>query len=411
MPGLTRRYSRWTERLRSTLAAIGLPLAGRAGARMAGVFGVSVSRSTVLRLVEALPEPDLPAPRVVGVDEYATRKGRHYGTVLVDVETRRPVDLLPDREASSLAAWLAKRPGIEVVCRDRAPFFAEGATVGAPQAVQVADRWHLWHNLSEAAERCVADHRGCLRGMAAEPSQQVKAPEGSADPTGSPWPTGHRFADRTRSNHAAVHALLAAGHSRRAVQRQLGMTYRTVKLLADAATPEGLFHGQWQSRPSVLDEYRPYLDDRWNQGCTNAWRAWEEIVPLGYKGSYQRVRAYFHTKRLSADPGGPPPSPRTVTGWILRHPDSLSEVDRLRLKAVMAHCPELEALAGHVRSFAQILTERQGQRLPEWLDAVRQYDLPGLHTLAAGIDREGRGHRRAHAALELERRGRARQPH
>ena len=94
VPGLTRRYGRWTERLRSTLAAVGLALAGQAGARMAGVFGVSVSRSTLLRLVEALPEPDLPAPRVVGVDEYATRKGRHYGTVLVDVETRRPVDLL-----------------------------------------------------------------------------------------------------------------------------------------------------------------------------------------------------------------------------------------------------------------------------------------------------------------------------
>ncbi|MEV0776573.1 ISL3 family transposase [Streptomyces sp. NPDC050428] len=174
--GLTRRYSRWTERLRSTLAAVGLALAGRAGARMAGVFGVSVSRSTVLRLVEALPELDLPAPRVVGLDEYATRKGRHYGTVLVDVETRRQVNLLPDREASSLAAWLAERPDVAVVCRDRAPFFAEGATVGAPQAVQVADRWHLWHNLGEAAERCVADHRGCLRNKAPEPPGQVRPP-------------------------------------------------------------------------------------------------------------------------------------------------------------------------------------------------------------------------------------------
>lgn len=108
MPGLTRRYCRWTERLRSTLAMVGLALAGRAGARMASVFGVSVSRSTVLRLVDMLPEPDVPAPRVVGVDEYATRKGRVYGTVLVDCETRRPVDLLPDREASSLSLYSAK---------------------------------------------------------------------------------------------------------------------------------------------------------------------------------------------------------------------------------------------------------------------------------------------------------------
>ncbi|MFM9571135.1 transposase [Streptomyces turgidiscabies] len=124
---MTRCYGRRTERLRSTLAAVGLglglALAGRAGAWLARVFGAPVKRSTVLRLVEASPAPQVPDPRVVGVDEYTTRKGRNYGTILVDVESRRPVDPLPDREASSLAAWRAQRPGIEVVCRDRAPFF------------------------------------------------------------------------------------------------------------------------------------------------------------------------------------------------------------------------------------------------------------------------------------------------
>ncbi|MFH9983950.1 ISL3 family transposase [Streptomyces sp. NPDC017179] len=389
IPGLTRRYGRRTERLRSTLASVGLALAGRAGARMARVFGVSISRSTVLRLVKALPDPEVLAPRVVGVDEYATRKGLQYGTVLVDVESCRPVDLLPDREASSLAAWLAKRPTVEVVCRDRAPFFAEGATAGAPQAVQVADRWHLWHNLSEAAERCVADHRGCLRVLAPDPAQPAPEPKKFEDPSGSPWPTGHRFADRTRAKHATVHELLAAGHSRRAIGRQLRMTSRTVKLFADAATPEDLFRGQWQGRPSKLDAFKPYLDDRWNQGCTNAWKVWEEIVPLGYQGSYQRVRAYVREKRTSPSPiTARPPSPRVVAGWILRRPETLPEIDHLRLKAVLVHCPELDALTGHVRSFAQMLTERQGERLPQWLDAVRRDDLPSLHTLAAGIERD-----------------------
>ncbi|MER6923951.1 hypothetical protein [Streptomyces spiralis] len=128
------------------------------------------------------------------------------------------------------------------------------------------------------------------------------------------------------------------------------MTYRTVQRLADAATPEELFTGQWQNRTSVLDECKPYLDDRWNQGCTNAWKLWEEIVPLGYRGSYGRVRAYLHKKRtwprlVTAGP----PSPRAVAGWILRRPESLAEAETLQLKTVRAHCPELDALTRHVR--------------------------------------------------------------
>ncbi|MGA5069064.1 BTAD domain-containing putative transcriptional regulator [Streptomyces exfoliatus] len=224
---------------------------------------------------------------------------------------------------------------------------------------------------------------------AALPEASRSTPVPFQDPTSSPWPTGHRFADRTRAKHVTVHELLAAGLSRRAIGRQLHMTSRTVKLFADAATPEDLFHGQWQGRPSKLDAFKPYLDVRWNQGCTNAWTVWEEIVPLGYEGSYQRVRAYFREKRLSPGPvTARPPSPRVVAGWILRRPESLTETDRLRLKAVLVHCPELDALTGHVRSFGQMLTERQGERLPQWLDAVRQDDLPSLHTLAAGIERD-----------------------
>lgn len=167
------------------------------------------------------------------------------------------------------------------------------------------------------------------------------------------------------------------------------MTWRTVKQLADATAPEELFTGQWQNRPSVLDDYKPYLDERWTDGCTNAWKLWEEIVPLGYKGSYQRVRAYLHRKRTSPRPvTARPPSPRTVTRWILSRPETLTEPEQLQLKTVRTHCPELDALTRHVRAFATMLTQRQGEHLPAWLDAVRQDDLPSLHTLAAGIDRD-----------------------
>jgi transposase len=210
---------------------------------MARVFGVSISRCAVLRLVGALPEPEVPAPRVVGVGEYATRKGRVYGTVLVDIETRRPVDLLPDREASSLAAWQAKRPGIEIVCRDRAPLFAERAEV--PQATQVADRWHVWHSLGQAAERAVARHRQYLRVLVPDREGRARDPVPPEEKAGPPW-RSERFANRARARHATVHALLEAGQSRRSIGRQLSMTHLTVKSLADAAKPEDLFRGQWQ---------------------------------------------------------------------------------------------------------------------------------------------------------------------
>ncbi|MET7898485.1 transposase [Streptomyces mirabilis] len=199
---------------------------------------------------------------MVGVDEFAQRKGRIYGTVLVDVETRRPIDLPLDREADTLAAWLAERPGIENACRDRAPFFAEGATRGAPQAIQIADRWHLWHNLGEAAEKYVCRHRDCLRPAPRLPDEPSEEAELAAS---SPSPTGHQFAERTRAKHAIIHALLKAGHSKRSVARQLGMTLNTILRFSQATAPEELLTGQWQSRATGLDAYKPNLDQRWRR--------------------------------------------------------------------------------------------------------------------------------------------------
>ncbi|MET7852396.1 ISL3 family transposase [Streptomyces avermitilis] len=385
VPGLTRRFGRQTERLRSTLISVGLALAGRAGARMTDIFGTPVSRNTLLRMIASLPDPPTATPRVVGVHEYAQRKGRIYGTVLVDVETRRPIDLL---EADTLAAWLAERPGIEIVCRDRAPFFADGATRGAPQALQVADRWHLWHNLGEAAEKCVYRHRGCLRPTPEQPEEPREEPESAAS---SPWPSGHRFAERTRAKHATIHALLSAGHSKRSVARQLGMTLNTILRFSRATTPEEMFTGQWQNRATRLDVYKPYLDQRWQEGCTNAWKLWEEIKEQGYPRGYAGVRDYVSRNlRGKPQPIGPrPPSARAVTRWILTHPDALPEGDRIQLKAVLANCPELTTLVDYVRSFGRMVTELQGDRLPEWIASTRTTtDLPSLSRFAQHLERD-----------------------
>jgi transposase len=389
--GVSERYRRRSVPLLGMLAGFGLELAGQAAARLAGTMGMPVHSSTVLRLVMALPDPPVTAaPTVTGVDDFALRKGHVYGTVVADAESGDVIDLLPDREAATLREWLKAHPGAEVICRDRAGAYAEGARDGAPGAIQVADRWHLWHNLAEYAEKTVTRHRGCLKEQpaadAAGDEDTPAVPDGSLDVCGRE----RQMARRTRERYAEIRQRLDAGQPEAAIRRATGLDRRTVQKYARAASADELVAGM--SRESRLDEFKPYICQRWNQGLTDASQIHAELRQRGWTGSPQTVRRYVHLLRQAGPavtPAPAVPKAREITRWLLSRPGSLDDGDQARLAAVRAGCPHLDALAGHIRDFAGMMTRRQGLlALEDWLTRVEADDQPELHSLAAGIRRD-----------------------
>jgi transposase len=389
--GLTSRHARRTPEADRMLTAVALALGGRAGARLSGRLAADVSRMTLLRLISALPDPAAgTGPRVLGVDEFALRRGRRYGTLLVDVETRRPVDVLDDRSADSFAAWLQAHPGAEVICRDRAGCYSEGGTRGAPDAVQVADRWHLWHNLAEAVERAVARHREHLAAAVPAPPEPAAADgEMPGQPEIPDVPRSDRVAVRTRRRHADVHRLRAADRTFSEIAAELGVTRNTVRRFARAVGPEELLVRDGTGRKaSALDGYEPYLRERWNSGCTNAAVLHQEIRDRGYPGSVRSVRRHlagYRGTRTAPERPPAPPKTRAVTSWIMTRPGSLDPGDQASLDAILASSPELAAVAAHVREFAQIMAGRRGRDLEQWMKSAIATGEPALKSFVTGL--------------------------
>jgi transposase len=388
--GVTAPWARRTPLLAGALAAVAAVLAGRAGARLAAALAMPAGRDSMIRLVMAIPEDELAAaPAILGVDDFALRKGHVYGTVLVDVQTGDVVGLLPDREAATLQEWLQAHPGAAVICRDRAGAYADGAAGGAPDAIQVADRWHLLHNLCEKTYQAAAAHRASCLG-AEEHQHGDQQDQQGPSPARKPG-----LPERTRQRHAEIHQLLDAGHPKTAIARILGLSAPTVAKYARAASPGEVTPA---AREQALDPYKPYLIARWNTGARDARALHAEIKNQGYAGSDQQVRRFVRPFRdlPPGTPAQPPPaipSARKITTWLMTSPGSLSEDDAAALAAVTAACPHLRQLQASIRAFCDMITGLTGRRhLDAWLAAAEASSLDQLRSFARGI-------RKDHAAV------------
>jgi transposase len=381
--GLTVPHGRYTPLLRGLLSQIGLALAGRAGVRLAAAAGITVGRDTLLRLVKTLPEPPQGPVEVLGVDDFAFRRGRHYGTILIDMGTRRPLHLFDGREGEDLAAWLRQHPEVTVVCRDRSGGYGEGARAGAPQAQQVADRFHLWQNLGQAVEKAVNTCRARL----AEP---VSPPSTTQPPVLQPLPE-LKIIIRMRDQYAAVQELRAQGMSKAAIGRKLGLHPATVRKFANARSVDDVI-AKTQQRAHLVDPYIDYLHRRWNDGERNATQLFREIKKLGYPGGELAVQRYLRSFRdgrgHAPHPGPKPPTIREVTSWIMTHPDHLAEEEAAKLRRLRDRDAHIDKLTTQVRAFAVMMTGRHGDRLEEWITSVEQEGLPPLAAFARNLRRD-----------------------
>jgi len=361
---------------------VGLALGGRPGQRLLPTLQANASRATLLRLVRAADVTSPPAscgtaPRILGVDEWAFRRGpraQRFGTILVDLERHRPVDLLPDATAEAFAAWLRAHPGAAVISRDRGGAFADGARAGAPGAVQVADRFHLLRNLGDATKRVFQRHAASVRQV---PSPNAARPAGSvADarrgPGGSARTDGRESRERTRQvlreRYATIHELAARGMNISAIARALGIHRHTVqKYLPLTAPPERRYT---QRRPSILAPYERYLLERWRQqgrahprGRRNALALWRELRQRGFAGKYGSVvRLVAHWNRLEragdAVPVPPPGlTPRHATALLLVRSHRRTAEEQRAVDAVRTVHPEVATAMALFDGFAQLIRE------------------------------------------------------
>ena len=413
LPTVAAPWARRTLRLAQRLGALGVALGGTAGMQLGHQWDLAVSRNTLLRLLRKLSLPALPTPRVLGVDDFALRKRHTYGTILVDLERRQPVALLPDRTAETVAHWLRQHPGVEVLARDRSQAYADGARQGAPAATQVADRFHLLQNLRETLDQVFLTHEQALEAVNTLMRQQPgRLPEGAVavpvpPPVETPTPAqqraGHRQA-RRQALHTQVWALHHQGWTAPAIAQHVGLSLRTVQRDLRSATFAGRKRRSDRG-DSVLNPYKPYLLERWNAGCYTAMRLFRDLRQRGYAGGYGVVAAYARRLRQAqglppghrrprqplpavAEPPCQPLTPRRATWLVLRRETKRTDPETQQLTALRAQQAEVAEAMDLAQDFATLVRQRQPTQLDPWLQRATTSAVDAVRRFATGLSED-----------------------
>jgi transposase len=404
--GALATYARRTDGATELLQTFALQAGGEGGARLARTAGVPTSPDTLLRLLHTMLDASVPTPRVLGVDDLALRRGRgvrRYGTLLIDLERHRPIDLLDDRTAEVFANWLRQHPGVEIIVRDRAGAYAEGGRQGAPNAIQVADRFHLSANASAALDEVLRSRRRRMEYVVVTPAPDAEL---GVTPALPPPPTS-RTKQReleARARRVARWQMIrerhASGEPIRRIALDLGMSRMTVRrLIRIPDTPRNRPFERHRAggltSPSLVP-YREYLEARWQAGCSNIAQLFRELEALGYCGS----RSLLY--RVIVPWRGPRPPPNPATGrpphrrqprrrrvnvrWLcLRPPDQLDEYEREVLEDVLADDERIAAGHHLLQRFRRLVARQCVRDLDAWLADAAASGLGPFMSLARGI--------------------------
>ncbi|WP_041234109.1 ISL3 family transposase [Cylindrospermum stagnale] len=406
LTNLTVPWARRTLRLAQRLSAIGLANGGAAGVRLSEQLGLKVSRNTLLKLVRSIPLPLIVTPHTLGVDDFCFRKCKTYGTALIDLENSRPIALLKDAKAETLAEWLKAHPGVKVVSRDRSKVYESGIRQGSPEAIHVADRFHLLQNLAETLNQVFATHHQTLKAVdEAYNLSSVTQTDGSVVvrvPRPSRQQQALQLVEQRRARRVAIHQqvwdLHHQGWSAKAIARQVGIGVTSVfRYLRSPTLPETT--GRRSRGRSILVPYQEYILRRWNEGCHEGLILFKEIQQQGYKGSYDTVARYTRCIRTAQGikprkrhlvkslPKVTQPkklclTPRRAVWLVLRKPESQQPEDKELMALLIAQHPDLAEAIKLAQGFAQIVRQRLPEQLQQWLTVADSSNLRAFRRFA-----------------------------